>query len=57
MTSSTSVKINGIFNKIQKIQILSRENSRMLNYSYVHSVMTYGIIYYIHVRELGMLCF
>jgi hypothetical protein len=57
MTSSTSLKINGIFNKIQKIQILSRENSRMLNYSYVHSVMTDGIIYYIHMRELGMLCF
>jgi hypothetical protein len=36
---------------------LSRENSRMLNYSYVCSVMTDGIIYYIHMRELGMLCF
>jgi len=37
--------------------LLSRENLRMLNYSYVPSVMTDGIIYYIHMRELRMLCF
>ena len=37
--------------------LLSRENSRMLNYSYMPSVMTDGIIYYIHMGELGMMCF
>jgi hypothetical protein len=36
---------------------VSRENSVMLNYSYVHSVMTHGIIYYIHMRKLRMMYF
>ena len=32
--------------------LLSREDFRILYPSYVHSLMTYGIIYYEHMREL-----
>ena len=34
--------------------LLSREDFRMLYLSYVHSIMTYGIIYYEHMRELAL---
>ena len=36
--------------------LLSREDLRILYFSCVHSIMTYGVIYYVHMRELG-LCF
>jgi hypothetical protein len=34
--------------------LLLREDLRTLYYSYVHSIMTDDIIYYIHIRKLGI---
>ena len=36
--------------------LLLREDLRTLYYSYVHSVMTDDIIYYAHMKKLGMKC-
>jgi hypothetical protein len=34
--------------------LLLREDLRTLYYSYVHSVLTDGIIYYVHMRKMGV---